>query len=398
MQHQHASTLPEPDATSAAHSAQVAAHIRAKIASAGGCISFAAFMHEALYAPGLGYYSAGATKFGDAGDFVTAPEVSSLFGYVLARQCAPALAEVRERSATAHVLELGAGSGKLAADLLTRLDSLGALPDEYRILEVSADLRERQATYLQKTIPELATRVRWIDSLPTTFCGVVVANEVLDALPVERFVLRDDKVMQQCVAVEGEQFGIVERAAPAALQDAVNDIEKELGSRIPDGYCSDVNLAAAPWLAEVANSLQAGMILLFDYGVGRKEYYAEDRDTGWLRCHFRHHVHSDPLILPGIQDITAWVDFTAVAGAGVDAGLDVVGYVAQGHFLMNGGLADELQHFTELAPDAQVQLSAQVKLLTLPGEMGENFKCLGLSRDLEYRPASLLSMDRTMAL
>lgn len=398
MQHQHASTLPEPDATSAAHSARVASHIREKIAAAGGCISFATFMHEALYAPGLGYYSAGATKFGDAGDFVTAPEVSSLFGYVLARQCAPALAEVRARFSTAHVLELGAGSGKLAADLLTRLESLGALPDEYWILEVSADLRERQEAYLQATTPELATRVRWIDALPTAFCGVVVANEVLDALPVERFVRCADKVTQQCVAVAHDKFVNVERAAPLALEDAVRDLEKDLGSKLPSGYCSEVNLAAVPWLTEIASSLQAGMILLFDYGVGRNEYYAEDRDTGWLRCHFRHHAHSDPLILPGIQDITAWVDFTAVAGAAVDAGLDIVGYVAQGHFLMNGGLADELQHFTELAPDAQVQLSAQVKLLTLPGEMGESFKCLGLSRDLEYGPAGLLTMDRTMAL
>lgn len=398
MQHPHAPSLPEPDAASAAHSARVAAHIRQTIESAGGTISFASFMHEALYAPGLGYYSAGTTKFGEHGDFVTAPEVSSLFGHVLARQCAPVLAEVRARQATANLLELGAGSGKLAADILTRLETLGALPDEYSILEVSADLRERQSTYLRATIPELAKRVTWIDALPSGFCGVVVANEVLDALPVERFERRSDRVVQQCVAVDGDQFVDVERDAPTALAAAVREVEAELGSSLPEGYCSEVNLAAPQWLSDVANALQTGMILLFDYGVGRREYYAEDRDNGWLRCHFRHHAHSDPLVLPGIQDVTAWVDFTAVASAAVDAGMDVVGYVSQAHFLINGGLAEELQQLTELATDAQIELSAQVKLLTLPGEMGENFKCLGLSRNVECKPVGLVAMDRTMTL
>lgn len=398
MQHPQALSLPEPDAMSAAHSAGVAAHIRDKIASAGGCVSFATFMHEALYAPGLGYYSAGATKFGSAGDFVTAPEVSPLFGYVLARQCAPVLAEVREQHEGAKILELGAGSGKLAADLLIRLDTLGALPDEYQILEVSSDLRDRQASFLSSTIPELAKRVTWVDSLPTDFCGVVVANEVLDALPVERFLRGADKVMQQCVAIDGDRFVNSERDAPDTLAAAVSEIEAELGSRFPDGYRSEINLAAPRWLTDVADAVQTGMILLFDYGVGRREYYAADRDAGWLRCHFRHHAHSNPLLLPGIQDITAWVDFTAVAGAAVDAGMDLVGYVSQAHFLMNGGLADELQQFTELAADAQVQLSAQVKRLTLPGEMGENFKCLGLSRNIEHQPAGLVVMDRTMTL
>lgn len=398
MQQGPATSLPQPDAVSAAHSRQVAAHVQEKIAARGGLISFAAFMHEVLYAPGLGYYSAGATKFGAAGDFVTAPEVSSLFGYVLARQCAPVLAEVRGAEGPACMLEIGAGSGKLAADLLTRLASLDALPDEYQILEVSADLRERQASYLHDVVPELAKRVAWLDRLPDQFRGVIVANEVLDALPVERFVRRASHVSQLCVAVEDYAFTSVERPAPPKLVAAVEEVETQIGMRLPDDYVSEICLAAPKWLADVAAALHKGIVLLFDYGVGRSEYYAADRSDGWLRCHFRHHAHSDPLILPGIQDITAWVDFSAAAHAAAGAGLEVAGYVSQAHFLLNGGLAEELRHFTELPPDAQVKLSAQVKLLTLPGEMGEHFKCIGLSRDLDCGLTSLGTMDRTLSL
>lgn len=398
MQHRHHNSLPQADAASAAHSLRVAGHLREKIAAAGGSISFATYMHEVLYAPGLGYYSAGATKFGGAGDFTTAPEVSSLFGYVLARQCVPVLAEVRAEHASAALLEIGAGSGKLAADLLRRLQSLDALPDDYLILEVSADLRERQAAYLQATVPGLAGRVSWVDRIPAQIRGAVVANEVLDALPVERFVRNADRVAQHRVAVDGDDFVCIEREAPAVLVTAVEQIEADLGTRLADGYVSEVCLAAPAWVSEIADALQSGMMFLFDYGVGRREYYAADRSTGWLRCHFRHHAHSDPLILPGIQDITAWVDFSAVASAAIDAGLTIAGYVSQAHFLMNGGLADELRHFTELQPVAQVQLSAQVKLLTLPGEMGETFKCLGLSRDLDCDLTSLQTLDRTFSL
>jgi len=398
MQQRPAISLPEPDAVSAAHSLQVAAHVREKIAAAGGSISFAAFMHEVLYAPGLGYYSAGATKFGAAGDFVTAPEVSSLFGYVIARQCAPVLAEVRGERGSACMLEIGAGSGKLAADLLTRLASLNALPDEYLILEVSPDLKERQENFLQDVVPELAARVAWVDQLPNQFSGVIVANEVLDALPVERFIRRASHIAQLCVAVEENAFVSLERPAPPALVAAVAEIEGQIGRHLPDGYISEVSLAAPPWVADVAAALQKGVVLFFDYGVGRSDYYAADRSDGWLRCHFRHHAHSDPLILPGIQDITSWVDFSAVAAAAVDAGLAVAGYVSQAHFLMNGGIAEELRHFTELPPDAQVKLSGEVKLLTLPGEMGEHFKCLGLSREFDRGLASLETMDRTLSL
>lgn len=398
MQPPDLTSLPPPDAASAAHSRKVANYLREKIAAAGGCISFASYMHEALYASGLGYYSAGATKFGAAGDFTTAPEISKLFGYVLARQCAPVLAEVRDLHGAASLLEVGAGSGKLAADLLTRLETLGALPDSYQVLEVSADLRERQQAFLRNAAPGLADRVQWLDRLPAEFAGVVVANEVLDAMPVERFVRRGEQLSQWCVADSDGIFTGVEREAPAVLAAAVAGIEDDLGARLPDGYTSEVNLAAPAWVTELAGALQTGMLFLFDYGTSRREYYAPDRSDGWLRCHFRQHAHSEPLILPGIQDITAWVDFSAVAAAAVDAGLDIAGYVTQAHFLVNGGLADELRQFTEMPAQAQVQLSTQVKQLTLPGEMGENFKCLGLSRNLACGLDSLETMDRTFTL
>jgi len=398
MQHLSPTQLPDVDAASADHSEKVAQHIAEKIAANGGAISFAAFMHEALYAPGLGYYSAGATKFGAAGDFTTAPEISSLFGYVLARQCADALQNLEGAESVASILELGAGSGKLAADVLTRLDTLDALPDQYQILEVSADLQERQSTYLRQVVPELAERVSWLDKLPDEHRGVIIANEVLDALPVERFVRRTDHVAQICVTSDAGRFAFVEQEAPAQLQDAVHAVEESLGERLPEGFTSELNLAASAWTAEVAAALKTGCAFLFDYGVSRGEFYAPDRNDGWLRCHFRHHAHSQRLILPGIQDITAWVDFSAIAEAASAAGLDIAGYVSQAHFLMNGGLADEMAGFSELATDAQMQLSAQVKLLTLPGEMGENFKCLGFSRGLDSTPASLATMDRTFTL
>jgi SAM-dependent MidA family methyltransferase len=398
MQHSERLMLPKVDPISAQHSLLVAAHVAEKIAAANGCISFAEFMHEVLYARGLGYYSAGASKLGADGDFITAPEASSLFGRVLARQCAPVLAEVRAKHGEASILEFGAGSGKLAVDVLTRLNDLDALPDSYRILEVSADFRERQQAYINDTVPQFASRVSWLDHLPDEHDGVMIANEVLDALPVERFVRRAEHVAQLCVALEDDRFTIVERQASPSLASAVESIEADLGQPLPAGYVSEVNLAASTWIADIAATLRCGMALLIDYGVSQREYYAVDRSDGWLRCHFRHHAHSDALILPGIQDITAWVDFSATASAGIEHGLDIVGYVSQAHFLVNGGLAEELADFTELAPDAQLKLSAQVKLLTLPGEMGENFKCLGLSRALHVSPSSFASADRTFSL
>ena len=394
MQHDYAFSLPQPDAVSAAHSARCADYIRARILDAGGSISFAEFMHYALYTPGLGYYAAGARKFGADGDFVTAPEISPLFGRVIAKQCAAALQE----SGEPLVLEFGAGSGRLALDMLRALRELDALPAEYRILEVSADLRERQQRLLHKELPELADRIVWLDRMPALHRGIVLANEVLDALPVERFMRRKNGICQLRVGDEAGEFVFVDEPAPEVLAHAVEAIERDIGRQLPDNYISEVSLAAPAWLGDVAQMLGSGLVLLFDYGVSRREYYAPDRNEGWLRCHYRHRSHSDPLILPGIQDLTAWVDFTAIAAAAADNGLDVLGYVSQSQFLLGGGIEAELHDFAGMPLESQLQTAAQIKMLTLPGEMGENVKCMCLARGDIARPAAFESADRTHTL
>ncbi len=394
MQHEQQMILPEPDAASVAHSARCTQYIHDRIRDAGGSISFAEYMHYALYAPGLGYYTAGATKFGADGDFVTAPEISPIFGRILARQCAAVLDDVEHGS----ILEFGAGSGKLAADLLRALDAQDALPDRYLIVEVSADLRDRQERYLRSEVGNLVKRVRWLNRLPREHAGVVIANEVLDALPVERFVRRSRGIGQIRVAAEEDGFKLVEEPAPEILATAVQSIEIDLGKRLPLNFASEASLAALGWIADIAGALKHGVAFLFDYGLSRREYYAADRAGGWLRCHFRHHAHSDPLILPGVQDLTAWVDFSGIAMAAVNSGLQVAGYVTQAQFLIGGGLHEELKGITEMPLEVQLELSGQVKMLTLPGEMGENIKCLGLSRGPVRRPAALVSADRTHVL
>ena len=394
MQHEYAVSLPQPDAISSAHSERCADYIRARIRDAGGSISFAEFMHYALYAPGLGYYSAGTCKFGDAGDFVTAPEISPLFGRVIARQCAGVLQNIRNGS----LLEFGAGSGRLALQVLRVLDELDALPDEYRIIEVSADLRERQQRLLHEELPGVAGRIRWLDRMPDAHRGVVLANEVLDALPVERFMRRTGGVYQLRVSEEAGEFVFVDEPAPDILVSAVASVERDIGKPLPDNYVSEVSLAAPAWVRDVGQVLEHGMILLFDYGVSRREYYADDRNEGWLRCHFRHRAHSDPLILPGIQDLTAWVDFSAIAEAAASTGLEILGYVSQSQFLLAGGIEAELSDFGEMPIESQLQTAAQVKILTLPGEMGENVKCIGLGRGDIPRPAAFDPADRTHTL
>ncbi len=370
-------TLPQPDPEAEAHSLKCRQFIAERIAEAGGALSFAEFMQHALYAPGLGYYTAGSRKFGADGDFVTAPEVSPLFACVLARQIAPTLRAIRG----AEVLEIGAGSGRLAADVLTRLASLDALPERYLILEVSPDLAERQRSYLEVRVPEFAERVVWLADWPSGFRGAVLANELLDALPAERFVYRRGRCRRQCVGLDEGRFRFTECEAPDALSTQWRALRDQWGNTWPEGYTSEFVPAARGWIADLAGSLATALVLLFDYGVPRREYYAPTRRDGWLRCHYRHRAHGDPLILTGIQDITTWVDFTAVAEAAVDAGLEVAGFGTQAAFLLGGGLAAELD---SAAPERALALSREAKLLTLPGEMGEHFKYLCLmSGDLE---------------
>jgi len=394
MQHEQPISLPPPDEPSAQHSARVLEHLHQHISNAGGAISFAEFMHECLYASGLGYYSAGSVKFGSAGDFITAPEVSPVFGRVLARQCS----EVLQQLDSGQVLEFGAGSGRLAVDLLLALEALDSLPSVYNILEVSADLQHRQRELLQSAVPHLLDRVQWLSGMPTDFNGVVIANEVLDAQPVERFQRRDTATYQCCVASEDGKLTWTQRSAPAALSAALDSIEADLGAPLADGYTSEVSLASPIWVADIASCLRIGVVFLFDYGVSRREYYAADRSDGWLRCHFRHHAHNNPLLYPGIQDLTAWVDFSAIAAAAVANDLDIVGYQTQAQFLMGGGLEAEMQNFSELSVAKQLELSGQIKTLTLPGEMGENFKCIALARGDIHAPSAFNFADRTQTL
>jgi SAM-dependent MidA family methyltransferase len=390
-------TLPPLNADELAHSQRVIEHIRGFMQQHGGVIGFDTWMRLALYAPGLGYYSAGATKFGSSGDFTTAPEIGSLFSRCLARQCADVL-----RVTGGEILELGAGSGRMAADVLTELAAIDALPERYSILEVSADLAERQRARIAELPPALAARVQWLDRWPERVMrGVVLANEVLDAMPVERFVLRARPggidVRSLAVGLSADGFEWRETSPTPELMHAVADIVEALPMPLPDGYVSEVCLAFQPWMASLAAQLETGVALLIDYGLPRAHLYHPDRSTGTLRCHFRHRAHSDPFINVGLQDITAWVDFTRVAEAAVGAGLEVLGFAAQAAFLIGAGIESLLSTEMQLAADdtrQQARLAGEARRLLLPGEMGEIFKVIALGRGYELP----LTGFRTQAL
>jgi SAM-dependent MidA family methyltransferase len=376
-------TLPPLNADEQAHSRRVVEHIRAFMNAQGGVVGFDAWMRLALYAPALGYYSAGATKFGGAGDFVTAPEVSGLFSRCLARQAADVL-----RDTGGDILELGAGSGRMAADILLELAALEVLPGRYAILEVSADLAARQRERLAQLPGELFRRVQWLDRWPERrMRGVVLANEVLDAMPVERFVLRGEPGSQRVralgVALAGDGFAWRELDASPELDRAVREILATLPQALPDGYMSEVCLAFQPWMASLAAQLEQGVALLIDYGLPRAQLYHPERSDGSLRCHFRHRAHDDPFVNVGLQDITAWVDFTRVAEAADSAGLEVLGFTTQAAFLIGNGMDSLLSTEMQLtdSPRIQAQLAGEARRLLMPGEMGEIFKVIALGRN-----------------
>jgi SAM-dependent MidA family methyltransferase len=356
-------------------SARLAEHIGAEIATAGGLLSFDRFMELALYTPGLGYYVAGAVKLGRHGDFVTAPEISPLFGRCLAAQCA----EVLDRLGGGDLLELGAGTGTLAVEVLRALEQLDALPGRYLILEPSPDLQERQRMLIQARIPHLAERCAWLPRLPPTLDGVVLANEVLDAMPVHRFSIRDDGGIDEVFVTE--RAGVfLEVTAPVrspGLADAVGALQAEGLAQAP-GYGSEINLRLTPWMKALGGMLDAGLVLLVDYGYPRPAYYQPDRTMGTLMCHLRHQAHGDPYTHIGLQDITAHVDFTAVAEAGVAAGFDLAGFTTQAHFLIGCGIDRLLAE----SPDA-FNLTPGAKQLLLPTIMGERFKVMGLTKGIE---------------
>jgi len=366
-----AAALPVPGREEQAHSRALADLIVHQITEAGGAIDFSQFMAACLYTPGLGYYSGGQQKFGVAGDFVTAPELGSVFARLLARQCADVLNVLPDGS----ILEAGAGSGRLAAELLAELERLGCLPEHYYILDISTELRARQAEFLQQSVPSLANRVEWLGELPERFRGVVIANELLDALPVERFIVRHGQVFQQQVAVTNHRFAWADRPADEPVRARIAPLS------LADGYGSEIGLAAEAWVRSMAQRLEQGVMLLIDYGFPRAEFYHPQRGGGTLMCHYRHRAHPDPLVLAGLQDITAHIDFTAIAQAGAQAGLELLGYTSQAAFLIGCGLEDIMTDPSTTGGE-RLGLANQINRLTSPAEMGELFKVMALGRDL----------------
>ncbi len=383
--------LPPPDADAQAHSAELAAAIRQEIRASGNSIPFSRFMELCLYAPGLGYYSAGATKFGGAGDFVTAPELGPLFAECIGEAIAPVLEELGE----GRILEIGGGSGVFAADLLHHLQALGRLPERYCVLEPSAQLRQRQREHLQKVLPaEVFARVEWLDRpFEHAWNGIVFANEVLDALPTTRFAIAEEEVWEDHVALDkNDAFVVIGRPTDALVTAGVRHVERSLEQSFAEDYRSELLPQLPYWVQAVIGPMQRGALLFVDYGYARSEYYQPQRSEGTLRAFRRHHVVDDVLAWPGLQDITASVDFTALAEAGTGAGFDLAGYCSQASFLMGNGIDRRLAAAEAHVADevAHLRLRQQVKRLTMPEEMGERFQVMGFSRDVEFGHAFLI--------
>jgi len=380
----NSSRLPALDAAAQQHSDALIAHIQRQVQQQGGWISFADYMQMALYTPHLGYYSGEANKFGRGGDFVTAPEISPLFSQALANQLAQVLQAI-----AGDVLELGAGTGKLAAAVLQRLAALEQLPQHYFILEVSANLRQRQQEYLQSLLPEdLFLRVQWLDRLPEAFTGVVVGNEVLDAISVHMVEWQAGQWLERGLSFDQQ---LTWQTRPLQDLSLVVDIDS---SQLPDGYISEVCPAATGLIASLANMLQQGVILMLDYGFSAREYYHPQRRQGTLMCHFQHYAHDDPLIYPGLQDITAHVNFTAMAEAALAQGIDCAGYTTQAQFLMNCGILQLLQTVPPEDSARYLPMVAAVQKLLSPAEMGELFKVLALSKGLDEPLLGFVSGDK----
>ena len=379
------SMLTTPTPEELAHHAQVARLLREEISASGGEISFARFMELALYAPGLGYYAAGKHKFGEKGDFITAPELGPLFARCLARPCLALLNQL----GGGDILEIGAGSGALAADLLRELETLDRLPDRYFILELSADLHARQSQTLKQNAPDLFERVHWVAELPRNFRGMMLGNELLDAMPVSRFKIMENGVNEFFVGWENDGFVWRERPATESVRARL------LSLGLPPGYLCEINLHAEAWVRTIADALKQGVLLLIDYGFPRTEFYHPQRGQGTLMCHYKHHAHDDPLRFVGLQDITAHVDFSAIAQAGTRAGLELLGYTTQAAFLLDCGLD---QFVTASDPEevrTHLALTQQIKKLTLPHEMGELYKVIALGRGVPQPLPGFTRHNRT---
>ena len=382
------SSLPIPGAEAQKHSEQLCELIHLDIKLQGGWIPFSRFMELALYAHGLGYYSAGASKFGTAGDFTTAPELSSLFGRTFAHQ----LVEVMTLT-TPHILELGAGSGKLAIDILSELERINQLPVIYSILEVSADLRQRQQQLLSLHLPHLIERIQWLDALPEQISGAVIGNEVLDALPVHLLHWTDSKLSERGVASNNNKFVWQDQTATTpTLLELAQQIS------VPNHYLSEISLTARGLVSSLCERLSTGALIFIDYGFGHREYYHPQRSSGTLMCHYRHQAHDDPFYLVGLQDITAHVDFTAVAESAIDHGANLLGYTSQAHFLINGGITELISNVSPDNLSEYLPLSAQIQKLTSPAEMGELFKVIALGKGIDAPLRNFLTGDKSRLL
>lgn len=372
-------SLPQPAPEERAFSQQLQHLICNEIERQGGCIPFDRYMELALYAPGLGYYTAGMRKFGSQGDFVTAPEISALFSRTLAHQ----VKQLLDICGGGDVLEFGAGSGRLAVDMLRELEVLDVLPKHYLILELSPDLRQRQQQLVADEIPHLRERIQWLERLPQQrMCGVVVANEVMDAMPVHRFRVNSDNhelTQEEMITCTAGKLAKEWRPASAMLQHEV----AKLGVELPPECESEINLRLKPWIAAISDLLERGAVLLIDYGYTRSEYFHLQHSEGTLMCHFRQHAHGDALFYPGLQDVTAHVDFTAVAEAADDAALSVAGYTNQAGFLLACGIEKLLQSSAADQNAAWFQQTEGLKRLVLPSEMGERFKVMALTRNID---------------
>ena len=381
------SELPTPPAEALAHSERLTALIGEEIAASGGWISFARYMELALYAPALGYYTAGARKLGREGDFITAPEMTPLYGQTLARQAAEVL-----ESGLDQILEIGAGSGALAAALLTELERLDRLPRNYYILEVSPDLRERERDLLALKVPQLLERVIWLNRLPTLYQGLIIGNEVLDAMPAHLVRAGTAGVEEAGVVLQDRAFAWAWRPAAAELRAAAEAL------RLPPGYQTEIQLVACAFVRTLAQSMARGVILLIDYGFPAHEYYHAQRAEGTLMCHYRHRAHADPFFLPGLQDITSHIDFSAVAHAGEEAGLELLGYTGQAQFLINCGITDIMLRTPPENAAAYLPQAAAAQQLLSPSEMGELFKVIALGKDYAAPLVGFASGDRRRAL
>ena len=387
-------SFPQPDTEAVAHSNALLSSIQALIEKEGGWVNFAQLMDAALYAPGLGYYSGGAKKFGFEGDFVTASEISPLFSQTIARQVKQVLSALKAKSKQTDILELGAGTGRFARDLLLEMAKLEQLPTRYMILEVSAHLREVQQSTLKAALPkELLSRVVWLDALPEYFDGLIFANEVLDALPVHIVKKTADGLAE--IGVVSEVAGLAWQEKPA-LSSALKGFVAEID--LMDGYTTEVCLAASGLVASLAGILQSGMLLMIDYGFSRDEYYHPQRNQGTLMCHYRHRAHGDPLVYLGLQDITAHVDFTRVAEAGVANGLELIGFVTQAQFLINAGITELLASIPAEDSANYLPLVASAQKLLSPAEMGDLFKVIAFERNLDIPFIGFSSGDKSHTL